>query len=198
MSSLYRDFNSKSSPPTIDDHLPWGSSPTTPLKSTKDRSVSSVAEKIDGGDVVNSIIFDRSSRSSKYADNPHNIGSSPLTPKERSELRFKEQQNKSRSRRVDMKEKKSLQYRGGLEKMENFIMKGERTRELNDLARLAQDNAIPDDMIDNFEDYQEQVEDRHEKEDEGEGEDEDLIQYFEDKEKYEKELEQLLSELSVS
>lgn len=197
MSSPYSNFDIRTSPTTNDDDLPLEMSPTTPSKPIKYTNILSSGGRYrdKGGDVVSSIISERSSRSGKYADNPHYIGSSPLTPKDRGELRVKEQQNKSRNQRLTEKERKSLKNRGGLDKMEDFIMKGERVREIDQMSRLAQENAIPEDVVDEFEDHLEKHQSR---DDPSEDDDDDLIRYFEDKEKYEKELEQLLSELSVT
>ncbi|CAL9735710.1 regulator of Ty1 transposition protein 105 [Monosporozyma servazzii] len=193
MSSSLNHFDIRTGPTTKDDDLPMGVSPTTPSKPTKYTNIGHISSS-GSGDVVSSIISERSSRSGKYADNPHNIGSSPLTPKDRCELRIKEQQKRSKNQRFDQKERKSLKNRGGLERMEDFIMKGEREREIDEMSRLAQENEIPDDLVDKFENNIKTGENW----DYSSEEDDDLIQYFEDKEKYEKELEQLLSELSVS
>ena len=100
--------------------------------------------------------------------------------------------------------------------MEEFVMRGERKRELDDMAKLASEYAIPEDVVDSFEEeYQceRSVDFFNEKEnglilenqsnqypgkEEESSDDDDLIKYFENKEKYERELEQLLSELSMN
>lgn len=203
MYSPIKDCDVRSDPSRFETSLDERSSPRTPLKSKRNTNTYELDQSGGGSDVVSSIISDRVCRSSKYTDNPHHVGSSPLTPRDKSELRVKEQQNKSRNQRMGEREKRSINNRGGLARMEEFVMKGERKMELEQMTKLAEDNAIPEDMIDNFEENYTAVDDIEESSDEdgnddNDDDDDDLIRYFEDKEKYEKELEQLLSELSMT
>lgn len=166
--------------------------------------------------VVDDVIINRSLRSSKYANNPYYIGSSPLSSRDRSKMKTDHLQMKNKDMRNGEKHQKLMKNRGGSEKMEQFVMNSERDRELKQMNELANDNAIPDNMIDCLEEeYLNDKEDRtvidentqgghnktqiHDSYDLGDSDDDDeLIKYFQDKEKYEAELEQLLGELSIT
>lgn len=192
--------------------------PRTPTKCIKS---SDIVDIQNSENIVNSILQDRSARSQKYASNPYNMGSSPLSSKDGSLSKIK---NKQKTQRMEERERRLLENRGGLNKMKEFVMKGERKRELDDLARLALEYAIPEDIVDTFEEEcqsEDSVEPCHknryrltfqdqgnqpplkkekngDNDNDGSDDDDDLIRYFENKERYESELEQLLSELSMT
>lgn len=88
--------------------------------------------------------------------------------------------------RAEKRHKRVDQARGGLEKMEQFVMNGEHLQELQRLSLQAQENALTVDCALLLE--QEAQEDL---------EDDELIEYIEQQEQTEVELDKLLSELSL-
>ncbi|QLQ79223.1 hypothetical protein HG537_0B05700 [Torulaspora globosa] len=89
--------------------------------------------------------------------------------------------------RTEKRQERATQLRGGLEKMEQFIMNSEHLEELQRLSLQAQENTISPDLAQKFE--QEAQEDL---------EDDELIQYFEHQEQLDQEIDRILSELSIS
>lgn len=210
MSNPFDEVGLTSAPLNMGSSLDWSSPLKTPIKSVKSPNKS---DGQSGDDIVNSILQERSARSQKYPNNPYNIGSSPLSSKDRS---LSKTSKKQKAQRIEERERRLLENRGGLDKMEEFVMRGERKRELDDMAKLASEYAIPEDVVDSFEEeyqcersvdffnekengliFQNQSNQYPGKEEES-SDDDDLIKYFENKEKYERELEQLLSELSMN
>ncbi|CCK69456.1 Rtt105p KNAG_0C03510 [Huiozyma naganishii CBS 8797] len=129
------------------------------------------------GSVVDGIIHDRSQQ------NGMNSRSSPLKP---GTQRKERRDELSRQRRLTKREEKMMEKRGGLDKMEDFIMRSEREKELEELEREAVGCALSDQMIEALEEEQRMM-----------LEDEELIKFVTNKEVYEMELENLLSELSM-
>lgn len=221
MSNSFNHNDLKSNFLNVEISLNLGLFPRTPTKCIKS---SDIVDIQNSENIVNSILQDRSARSQKYASNPYNMGSSPLSSKDGSLSKIKNKQKTQKTQRMEERERKLLENRGGLNKMEEFVMKGERKRELDDLARLALEYAIPEDIVDTFEEEcrsEDNVEPFHknryrlmfqdqgnqpplkkekscDNDDDGSDDDNDLIRYFENKERYEGELEQLLSELSMT
>lgn len=89
--------------------------------------------------------------------------------------------------RTDKRQRRATQARGGLEKMEQFVMAGEHLEELQRLSLQAQENTLTPDLAQIFE--QEAWEDL---------EDDDLIEYVEQQEQLDQELHRIMSELSIS
>lgn len=221
MSNSFNDDDVKPDLLNVETFLEQGSLPRTPSKSVK---FPDIVDDQSGENIVNSILQERSARSQKYFTSPYNIASSPLSSKEGSLFNIKNRQKtQQKTQRMEEREKRLLENRGGLNKMEEFVMKGERRRELDDMAKLALEHAIPEAIVDIFEEECQSEdnmdlfhENRHrvmfqnrrnnqllreekgDNDDDDDDDDADLIRYFENKEKYESELEQLLSELSMT
>ncbi|CCF60541.1 hypothetical protein KAFR_0K01870 [Kazachstania africana CBS 2517] len=144
---------------------------TTPQKTASNSELSSSAPR----SIVGDIISNRSKKSSFPT-------SSPIFNNEKKAA----QRNRTRQSR---RETSTLQKRGGLDAMEKFIMESEQRDEMENLNLQAMNHSIPFDHITTLEEEQrEQIE----------LEDDDLLQFIEHREEYERELEQLLSEFSVT
>lgn len=147
--------------------------PETPKKdqSNYDDSIDSVAD-----DVL-------SSRKSYYKDLFPSYSSSPTRSHRKN---HEEQAQKLRRTRASRKDENVLKRRGGLECMENFVMRGEHQEETQRLQAQALEHAIPDDLLETLE--WEQQEDLQ---------DDELIELIDQREQWEKELDQVLSELII-
>lgn len=88
--------------------------------------------------------------------------------------------------RDDKRSHKVAHNRGGLDKMELFVMNSELSQELQRLSLQAQENALPPDLAESFE--REQQEDL---------EDDALIHYMDQRDQLDQELESMLAELSL-
>ena len=125
-----------------------------------------------------------SNRKELYQETFSPVSSSPIEY-QRQQLSNQKRQ-KEQKRRNMAKQEKVLAHRGGLEKMEQFIMSGERSRELQVLGKQAEDNSIPPEIAEEIE--KEQQEDLS---------DDDLIELLTNQSHWEQELELMLSDLTI-
>ncbi|CAI1957931.1 hypothetical protein SEUBUCD646_0E01920 [Saccharomyces eubayanus] len=130
----------------------------------------------DSPSIVSSVISNRRDRAQEVFG-PHS--SSPIATSEQQRIN---QRSQLVSMRSSKRQQRMTEKRGGLEKMEQMIMQGERLREIERLKQEAQRNAVPSDMAEFME--WENNEDL---------EDDDLLAFIEKQESYKKELEQLLN-----
>lgn len=125
-----------------------------------------------------------SSRKTQFRENFPAYSSSPT----RSHKKLHEEQKQHVEHiRSTKRDDRVMDRRGGLDRMEKFVMKGEHLQEVNQLALQAQQHVIPPELVETME--KEQQEDL---------EDDELIEFIDRKEKWDKELEQVLSELSIT
>lgn len=134
--------------------------------------------------VVGNIIVDRQERSANSSK--LGIQSSPLTEK----LNRIDQRQKLQDMRQSKKEIKREMRRGGLEKMEWFVMNGEKMFEEKNLKLDADKHMIPVDILAELEKEQEEEMELLE--------DDDLIKFVEQKEHWEKELEDMMADFSIT
>ena len=134
--------------------------------------------------VVDNIIVDRQERSANSSK--LGIQSSPLTEK----LNRIDQRQKLQDMRQSKKEIKREMRRGGLEKMEWFVMNGEKIIEEKNLKLDADKHMIPVDILAELEKEQEEEMELLE--------DDDLIEFVEQKEHWEKELEDMIADFSIT
>ena len=161
--------------------------PSSPISgsSIQDQMNNSFTQKEDSPrSVVGSIIVDRQERSA----NSSKLGlhSSPLAEK----LNRIDQRQKLENIRQCKKENKRSIRRGGLEKMEWFVMNGEKIIEENNLKLDADKHMIPVDILAELEKEQEEEMELLE--------DDDLIEFIEQKEHWEKELEEMMADFSIN
>ena len=132
--------------------------------------------------VVDSVVSDRRERSMNAGR--YNKLSSPLA-----NLHHKEAQtrklNDARSSRA---QQKAMERRGGLEKMESLVMNSEKADEAEAMRRDAAENAIPAELASDLE---------REQQDEMELHDEDLMNFIERRDEWERELEEMMADFSV-
>ncbi|CCD22317.1 Rtt105p NDAI_0A01590 [Naumovozyma dairenensis CBS 421] len=139
-------------------------------------------------------ILDR--RRNRYTDD-NIITSSPTSSTSKS--RADKKHEKMNLLRDNQRQEKLVSIRGGLDKMEQFVMEGERLREIESLKQEAEIHAIPTSYIDEFEqESASEDEEENVSDDSDELEDDELIRMLELQEGYEKELEKLMSDLSVA
>ncbi|CCH62702.1 hypothetical protein TBLA_0I00390 [Henningerozyma blattae CBS 6284] len=112
------------------------------------------------------------------------------SPVHRSPISDHERKQRQRQAEEDRKSKRlsqSLKIRGGLDKMEEFVIRGERLKELQELAKQAEEHTLPSEFAEKYE--------------EANGEDiddDDLLECLEARENKAAELEILLAELFIS
>lgn len=134
-----------------------------------------------------SVVSDIVSNRQQKTDNPNKFTTllSPLSHTSH----IDEQSRKLREMRSTRNNDKTMQRRGGLDNMAYFVMKGERAIEVESLKHDADVNTIPPDLAENLE---------KEQNEEMELYDEDLIEFIENKEVWERELEQMMSDFTVT
>lgn len=134
---------------------------------------SSVSRFSEGrGNVVTDILNNRRATSIQ--------GMSPT--RHRIENRKQSDQQKLKEIRKAQMLQKVMEKRGGLEKMQNFIMYNENNEYLSRLLKEAEQNQIPLDQLEQIEAEQK----------EADLDDEDILEYFDQVDQYENELNQLL------
>lgn len=144
--------------------------------SEKRRQENDVLNIQDSPSIVSNVISNRRDRAQEVFG-PHS--SSPIATSEQQRMN---QRSQLVSMRSSKRQERMTERRGGLEKMEQMIMQGERLREIERLKQEAQRNAVPSEMAEFME--WENNEDL---------EDDDLLAFIEKQESYKKELEQFLS-----
>ncbi|KAG0669110.1 hypothetical protein C6P45_004051 [Maudiozyma exigua] len=162
----------------------YPSSPITgsPLQDIMDETVSRTNDS--SRSIVDNIIVDRQERSANSSK--LGIQSSPLTDK----LNRISQRQRLDDMRQSKKENKKSMRRGGLEKMEWFVMNGEKIIEDKNLKVDADKHMIPVDILAELEKEQEEEMELLE--------DDDLIEFIEQKEHWEKELEDMMADFSIT
>lgn len=125
-----------------------------------------------------------SSRRAQYRENFPAYSSSPTRSHKKQQEERKQHIENIRSIKLD---DRVMDRRGGLDNMEKFVMIGEHLQEVNQLKLQAQQHVIPPELAETLE--KEQQEDL---------EDDELMEFIDRKEKWDKELEQVLSELSIT
>ncbi|QLL31709.1 hypothetical protein HG536_0B05740 [Torulaspora globosa] len=151
----------------------------TPVQSPERQSGATQLIEADSGheSVTDSILAKR-----KQICQENRPGHSPTTSKSRIDTHNRIAQRQ----RTHKRHQRATQVRGGLEKMEQFVMTGEHLQELQRLSLQAQENTMTPDLAQLFE--QEAQEDL---------EDDELIEYVEHQEQLDQELQRILSELSI-
>lgn len=153
-----------------------------------------------GNDVVKNVLKTRACRSNKIG---HSRSNPPYTSRRDTsgsrsncnddggdtiDARFAIKHTQRQSRRRSEQNERSVENRGGMDLMGKFIFDNERKLELKRLQEMADEiNHIPDELV---EEIEQDLED--------ELSDSELIEYFDKKEKYEEELEDMLAELSLN
>lgn len=153
----------------------------TPSKKNRPSNKESPSERRNQS-VVDNVVSDRKDRSMNAGK--YTTLSSPLA-----NLHHKESQTrKMLDIRSSKAEEKAMRRRGGLEQMENLVMNSEKATESANMRRDADENTIPAELAENLE---------KEQQEEMELYDEDLIQFIERRDVWERELEEMMAEFSV-
>ncbi|SMN18247.1 similar to Saccharomyces cerevisiae YER104W RTT105 Protein with a role in regulation of Ty1 transposition [Maudiozyma saulgeensis] len=175
-----------SSPNKIPSDPPAIQYSSSPLSRTPSSMVRSKDRSFDGSgtrSVVSDLVNDRRERSGQ--SNKLNIQSSPLAERNRKD----EQSRKLNEMRTTRNDKKRIERRGGLDKMEEMVMDGEKAIEDKRLHHNATEHSIPAELAADIE---------KEQQEEMELYDDDLIEFIEQKEQWERELEEMMSEFSIT
>ena len=136
--------------------------------------------------VVDDVLASRRQKSIRGPIFGDSFGSQRMESREARRRLAAQKQAETRS---ELRQKKLLALRGGEDETERFVMNSELSEELEQLQMEAQKNSIPSEL---WEDYE--LEHRKEME----LEDEELVQFLENRDVWERELEQLLSDFSVT
>lgn len=177
------DMNSPNKLQSDPPDIRYSSSPFTGTPSRVDRSRDRSIERFGTRSVVSDIVNDRKERSAHSSK--LSIQSSPLAEINRRNEQFKKL-NDIRSARND---DKSMQRRGGLDKMEELVMDGEKSIEDKILHNNATEHSISAELVADLE---------REQQEEMELYDDDLLAFIEEKEHWERELEEMMAEFSLT
>lgn len=104
-----------------------------------------------------------------------------------SDKEFANKHSQRQNKRRNEQHERLINDRGRLDMMEKFIFDNERKRELESLQKVADEvNDIPDDLLEEIEnEFDDELSDN------------ELIEYFDKKEQYERDLEEMLADLSL-